>query len=187
MMNSMEPVRRCSSRVLKHLPMMKWTASCNGSKEITLVRVSIMTIGCLNTLGSGTFGDAYLALNLETGEHYVVKQIRFDQNDLHWRPDVLALQHEISSLQTLSHPNIVRYICTTIEGTTLNIFQEFVPGGSIASVLERFGAISEKVIRLYTRQILTGLEYLHTRQIIHRTIKVPRQITFVNSADAGLN
>ena len=39
-------------------------------------------------LGSGSFGDAYLALNLETGEHYVVKQIRLDADHPESIPDV---------------------------------------------------------------------------------------------------
>jgi serine/threonine protein kinase len=80
-----------------------------------------------NYLGSGSFGDAFLALNLENGEHYVVKQIRLEGESPGNIPDVMALQEEISFLQTLSHPNIVRYICSTIEGDTLNIFQAHSP------------------------------------------------------------
>lgn len=45
--------------------------------------------------------------------------------------------------------------------STLYIFLEYVPGGSIASMLERFGKFSEELVRNYTRQLLLGLEYLH--------------------------
>lgn len=82
-----------------------------------------------NYLGSGSFGDAFLALNLENGEHYVVKQVHLESDQPECIPDVMALQQEISFLQTLSHPNIVRYICSTIEGDTLNIFQVSVRCG----------------------------------------------------------
>ena len=44
---------------------------------------------------------------------------------------------------------------------SLNILLEYVPGGSIAGLLAKFGSFQERVIKLYTRQILVGLEYLH--------------------------
>jgi serine/threonine protein kinase len=50
-------------------------------------------------------------------------------------------------------------------------FLEYVPGGSIASLLKKFGAFSETVTKKYTYQILRGLEYLHGHQIMHRDIK----------------
>jgi hypothetical protein len=43
-----------------------------------------------------------------------------------------------------------------------------VPGGSIASMLGRFGKFNEDLVRNYTRQLLLGLEYLHGRGIVHR-------------------
>lgn len=41
-------------------------------------------------------------------------------------------------------------------------------GGSIASLLARFGPLPEPVIRLYTRQLLSGLAYLHAQRTMHR-------------------
>ena len=38
---------------------------------------------------------------------------------------------------------------------------EYVPGGSIASLLRKFGRFEEPLVRVYTRQVLRGLEYLH--------------------------
>eukprot|EP00850_Spirogloea_muscicola_P014050 SM000098S25130 [mRNA] locus=s98:364693:369983:- [translate_table: standard] len=66
---------------------------------------------------------------------------------------------------------LTRYLGTDREEEALNIFLEFVPGGSIASLLSKFGSFTEKVIRMYTRQLLLGLDYLHTHQIMHRDIK----------------
>ena len=44
-------------------------------------------------------------------------------------------------------------------------------GGSLFSVLQEFGALHEDVIANYARQVLTGLNYLHERNIAHRDIK----------------
>lgn len=73
-------------------------------------------------------------------------------------------------MRNLLHENIVQYYGTSIEDNHLNIFLEYVPGGSISSLLNKFGGFSESVVRVYTRQILSGLAYLHQHQIIHRGI-----------------
>lgn len=84
------------------------------------------------------------------------------------------LQREIDLMKTLKHPNIVRYFGAEVDNSKniLNIFQEWAPGGSIASLLKKFGAFSVTVVKSYLLQILKGLEYLHSHGIIHRDIKV---------------
>jgi serine/threonine protein kinase len=69
----------------------------------------------------------------------------------------------------------VRYLGTERTEDAMYIFLEYVHGGSIAGLLAKFGAFQEAVIRVYTRQILRGLEYLHARSIVHRDIKVRRR------------
>ena len=84
-------------------------------------------------------------------------------------------------MRDLQHDNIVQYLGMAIDEENLNIFMECkgpfglcilivpdIPSGSIASLLRRFGKFSDGVIRVYTRQILTGLRYLHNHHIIHR-------------------
>lgn len=82
-----------------------------------------------------------------------------------------ALEHEVEMLRGLHHPNIVDYLGTSRSHSSLCIFLEFVPGGSIRQLLDRFGALDEAVARVYTRQLLLGLEYLHRNGIAHRDIK----------------
>lgn len=43
-----------------------------------------------------------------------------------------------------------------------------VQGGSISSLLSRFGSLKESVICVYTRQLLCGLAYLHAQRTVHR-------------------
>ena len=54
---------------------------------------------------------------------------------------------------------------------TISIFLEYCAGGSIATLLERFGPFSETLCANYSRMILAGLGYLHSRNILHRDIK----------------
>ena len=74
-------------------------------------------------------------------------------------------------MRSLVHPNIVRYLGTDSAVSTLYIFTEWVPGGSVQALVTRFGKLSETIVRKYVAQLLVGLEYLHSQQIIHRDIK----------------
>lgn len=88
--------------------------------------------------------------------------------------EVNKLWDEIELMRGLSHPHIVEYIgCfVDIQECVLYIFQEWVPGGSIAHLLKKFnGPFALSTVRNYTRQILYGLQYLHHKNIVHRDIK----------------
>ncbi|XP_002978306.2 mitogen-activated protein kinase kinase kinase 2 [Selaginella moellendorffii] len=127
-------------------------------------------------IGVGAYGRVYMGMNLDSGELIAVKQVliaasNFAKGKAQLSAHIRELEEEVKLLQNLSHPNIVRYLGTAREEEALNIFLEFVPGGSISSLLGKFGSFTEPVIRMYTRQLLLGLEYLHQNKIMHRDIK----------------
>lgn len=151
-------------------------------------------------IGSGSFGSVYLGMNAETGELMAVKQVELkptavtagvvsiadeskkahspgggntavkNTSQIH-RKMIDALQHEMNILKELHHENIVTYYGSSQEGGNLNIFLEYVPGGSVSSMLNNYGPFDEPLVKNFTRQILIGLAYLHKRNIIHRDIK----------------
>ncbi|RFU35893.1 hypothetical protein B7463_g461, partial [Scytalidium lignicola] len=128
-------------------------------------------------IGQGSFGSVYLALHAVTGELLAVKQVETpspsanSQNDARKKSMIDALKREISLLRDLQHPNIVQYLGASSSGDHLNIFLEYVAGGSVQTMLNSYGALREPLIRSFVRQIVTGLAYLHGRDIIHRDIK----------------
>ncbi|KAI5566452.1 hypothetical protein POPTR_013G022700v4 [Populus trichocarpa] len=125
-------------------------------------------------IGCGAFGHVYMGMNLDSGELLAIKQVLIAANGAtreRAQAHIRELEEEVKLLQNLSHPNIVRYLGTVREEETLNILLEFVPGGSISSLLGKFGSFPEPVIRAYTKQLLLGLEYLHNNGIMHRDIK----------------
>ncbi|XP_020209854.1 mitogen-activated protein kinase kinase kinase NPK1 isoform X1 [Cajanus cajan] len=125
-------------------------------------------------IGSGAFGRVYMGMNLDSGELIAIKQVLIASGSAYkenTQANIRELEEEIKLLKNLTHPNIVRYLGTAREEDSLNILLEFVPGGSISSLLGKFGSFPESVMKMYTKQLLLGLEYLHTNGIIHRDIK----------------
>uniref|UniRef100_A0A3Q2SVA9 Mitogen-activated protein kinase kinase kinase 19 n=1 Tax=Fundulus heteroclitus TaxID=8078 RepID=A0A3Q2SVA9_FUNHE len=106
------------------------------------------------------------------GQLIAVKQVCLDSSD----PDAAKkeynrLQGEVDLLKTLRHSNIVGFLGTSLYQHVVSIFMEYIPGGSIASILHRFGPLPERVLALYTHQILEGVAFLHQNRVIHRDLK----------------
>ncbi|NWI43396.1 M3K19 kinase, partial [Picathartes gymnocephalus] len=122
-------------------------------------------------LGKGAYGTVYCGLTSQ-GQLIAVKQVILDTSDqLTTEKEYQKFHEEVDLLKTLKHVNIVTYLGTCLEDNILSIFMEFVPGGSISSILNRFGPLPEVVLCKYTRQILQGVAYLHENCVVHRDIK----------------
>ena len=75
------------------------------------------------------------------------------------------MEEEIFLLRSLQHPNLVKYFGTkqTEEASVkyFLIFTEWVPGGSLLEIIERFGSLCESVVRSYTSQIVQAVWYVN--------------------------
>ncbi|NXE91447.1 M3K19 kinase, partial [Menura novaehollandiae] len=122
-------------------------------------------------LGKGAYGTVYCGLTSQ-GQLIAVKQVVLDPADqLTTEKEYQKFHEEVDLLKTLKHINIVTYLGTCLEDNILSIFMEFVPGGSISSIINRFGPLPEVVLCKYTKQILQGVAYLHDNCVVHRDIK----------------
>jgi serine/threonine protein kinase len=125
-------------------------------------------------IGRGCYGAVYMVLNESNGCFMAMKEVELvSYGAANAADEVKALVSEIYLLQQLKHINIVRYLGSRINQQTnsIQIFTEWVPGGSIKSILNNFGPLSIKVVRSYVHQALEGLLYLHDHHIWHRDIK----------------
>ncbi|XP_052185203.1 mitogen-activated protein kinase kinase kinase YODA-like [Diospyros lotus] len=122
-------------------------------------------------LGRGTFGHVYVGFNSESGEMCAMKEVTLLSDDAKSKESAKQLGQEISLLSRLRNPNIVQYYGSETVGDKLYIYLEYVSGGSIYKLLQEYGQFGELAIRSYTKQILSGLAYLHTENTVHRDIK----------------
>ncbi|KAL2522839.1 mitogen-activated protein kinase kinase kinase 5 [Forsythia ovata] len=123
-------------------------------------------------IGRGTFGSVYVASNRETGALCAMKEVEILPDDPKSAESMRQLEQEIKVLSHLKHPNIVQYYGSEIVGDRFYIYLEYVHPGSINKFIhDHCGAITESVVRNFTRHILCGLAYLHSTKTIHRDIK----------------
>ncbi|XP_078492104.1 uncharacterized protein LOC100179035 [Ciona intestinalis] len=151
------------------------------SEQSYLTNTSSLSVADLNTekcmgwkrgkpIGQGAFGKVWEGMT-NGGQLIAVKQVELSPSDREKaKKEFENLQREVEILKDMKHTNIVSFIGTCLEGNVVNIFMEYLTGGSIATVLKDFGHLDEGVFRRYTKQILEGVCYLHKHNVVHRDI-----------------
>ena len=141
----------------------------------------------LKCLGKGAFGEVYLTSKQGTNQKYATKKIdkKFTQNPRAKR----YLDNEINILKEIEHPNIIKLI--EVHETTQYIYlvMELCNGGGLSDCLEDHmkknkKPFSEEIVQYLMRQIVSGLNYLHKKNILHRDIKLDNiLVNFDNEED----
>ena len=121
----------------------------------------------LSKLGSGSFGKVYLAQNKFTKEKVALKQIKKSNKDLLSDGEI---KDEIEILKTLDHPDIVRIIESFNTKDSYVLVTEYCEGGELFDQVRN--QLSETQIAVIFRQLLSGLAYLHSHNIVHRDLKL---------------
>ncbi|KAF2125401.1 Pkinase-domain-containing protein [Dothidotthia symphoricarpi CBS 119687] len=120
----------------------------------------------MEELGSGSFGKVYKAIDRSTGETVAIKHIDLEDSS----EELADIQAEIALLSTCHSPYITAYKTSFVKGVKLWIVMEYLGGGSAADLLAP-GPFSEAQIAITCRELLLGLDYLHSTGKIHRDIK----------------
>jgi serine/threonine protein kinase len=68
-------------------------------------------------------------------------------------------------MESLDHPNVVKYYGYIQTETDFSIILEFVENGSLSSTLKHFGPLPEKVVLNIVVNVLRGLLYIHERGV----------------------
>lgn len=128
-------------------------------------------------IGQGAYGSVHRAMEKNTGKFIAVKVIQIDLNSKNLNQKLEILEKEISILRRFEHNNIVKYLGSqrllpshSPEGE-VRIFMKYMAGGSLSTLIKQYGALSEKIIIKFTKQILLGLHYLHSHGVVHRDLK----------------
>ncbi|XP_057475077.1 mitogen-activated protein kinase kinase 5-like [Actinidia eriantha] len=117
----------------------------------------------MNRIGSGCGGTVYKVLHRPTSRIYALKVIYGNHEDSICR----QIYREIEILRKVDNPNVVKCHEMFDHAGEIQVLLEYVDGGS----LEGTHIHHEPSLADLSRQILSGLHYLHRRKIVHRDIK----------------
>jgi Tol biopolymer transport system component/serine/threonine protein kinase len=124
----------------------------------------------LRELGRGGMGVVYQARQKTMMNRQVV--IKVIHRSLLDRPATLErFRREVEAAASLSHPNIVTAFDAEQAGELHMLVMEFVPGQSLAEVLDKKGPLPVANACHYMRQVASGLQHAHERGMVHRDIK----------------
>uniref|UniRef100_A0A915PW07 MAP/microtubule affinity-regulating kinase 3 n=1 Tax=Setaria digitata TaxID=48799 RepID=A0A915PW07_9BILA len=122
----------------------------------------------LKTIGKGNFAKVKLAKHIPTGIEVAIKIIdktALNPGSLH------KLFREVKIMKQLDHPNIVKLYQVMETENTLYLVMEYASGGEVFDYLVAHGRMKEKEARAKFRQIVSAVQYLHQKNIIHRDLK----------------
>ncbi|OIR57886.1 MAG: CMGC/CDK protein kinase [Amphiamblys sp. WSBS2006] len=144
----------------------------------------------MEKLGSGTYATVYLAINRDTQQKVAVKITKLDREE----GIPAASLREVALMKAAQHPNILPIIDVVHTEKIFAIVVEYIPDGdlrkALCSLKTRNTALSENQRRSWLKQLLSAVEKIHDKKIIHRDIKPQNILVAEDStlrlADFGL-
>ena len=130
----------------------------------------------INSLGKGSYGEVYLAKKETNLKKYAIKKIPIDILNEN-KGFEKYLNNEINIMKQLNHENIIKLHDIIKTGRNLYLVMDYINGGSLSECLtnyklKRGEPFPQKLIQYFVKQIVKALIYIHSKDIIHRDLKL---------------
>ncbi|SCW04443.1 LAFE_0H13630g1_1 [Lachancea fermentati] len=116
-------------------------------------------------IGQGASGGVYTAYEVDTNASVAIKQMNLEK-----QPKKELIINEILVMKASKHNNIVNFIDSYLLKGDLWVIMEYMEGGSLTDVVTHC-ILTEGQIGAVSRETLKGLQFLHSKGVIHRDIK----------------
>ncbi|KAL7857647.1 hypothetical protein AOLI_G00177490 [Acnodon oligacanthus] len=132
-------------------------------------------------LGTGAFSEVVLARERATGKMYAVKCI--PKKALRGKES--SIENEIAVLRKIKHENIVALEDIYESPDHLYLIMQLVSGGELFDRIVERGFYTEQDASDLIKQVLNGVNYLHSLGIVHRDLK-PENLLYFNQDESKI-
>ncbi|CAL0324642.1 unnamed protein product [Lupinus luteus] len=119
-------------------------------------------------LGQGTFAKVYHARNIITGMSVAIKMI--DKDKVFSVGMIEQIKREISVMRLIKHPNVVELYEVMASKGKIYFVMEHVKGGELFNKVAK-GKLNQDLARKYFQQLISAVDYCHSRGVCHRDLK----------------
>ncbi|KAG0172634.1 hypothetical protein DFQ28_007650 [Apophysomyces sp. BC1034] len=131
---------------------------------------SIKDFDIIKPISKGAFGSVFLAKKRATGDYYAIKFLK--KSDMIAKNQVTNVKAERMILMTQTDSPFVTKLFYTFQSKDyLYLVLEYLNGGDCSALIKVLGSLPEDWARNYLAEVTLGLEYLQSRNVIHRDLK----------------
>ena len=144
----------------------------------------VMEKNKIKTIGSGSFGQVYLAWNNIDNKLYAIKHM--DKKKLiEILHSLKGIYQEIDIQSRIEHPNIVKILYKDEDDDSFDLVMEYAENGNLFHYIRKNKGLNEfKTFQLFI-QVVNAINFLHENDLIHRDIK-PENILLFNNSDKNI-
>ncbi|GAA5803497.1 hypothetical protein HPULCUR_008979 [Helicostylum pulchrum] len=131
---------------------------------------SIKDFDIIKPISKGAFGSVFLAKKRTTGDYYAIKFLK--KSDMIAKNQVTNVKAERMILMSQTDSPFVTKLYYTFQSKDyLYLVLEYLNGGDCSALIKVIGSLSEDWTRSYLAEVTLGLEYLQSKNVIHRDLK----------------
>jgi len=137
--------------------------------------MNIDDLTLIKSLAKSSFGELFLTSKKGSSTQYATNVI--EKTSIKGTDTERYINGEISILKEVNHPNILKLIEVKDKEEKLYIVHEYCNGGNLSEFLEKYReknkkGLPEEVVQHIMRQLLSAMEYLSNKEILHRDLKL---------------
>ena len=136
--------------------------------------------GKIKTIGSGSYGQVYLGMNIIDKKYYAIKHMD-KKNIFAILNSLLNIQKEIDIQSKIDHPNIVKLLYVKETEKCYDLIMEYAKNGNLFHYIRRNRSLSEDESFSIFIQVVNAVNFLHENDLIHRDIKPENILLFENN------